>query len=145
MNLPEVLNTLQLHKILTADKCVRRLFRGVYARDQLPEEAAYPSCLVVNTHSSSGPGEHWLAVYYDKDGVCEFFDSYGRSPGAYRLHTYLKKTSYGVTWSRTCYQPLDSNACGYYCFLYLLFKCHRLNFDVVEKNELDNLFKSLFQ
>ena len=113
--------TLQLHKILMADFCVRRLFRGVYARDRLPTRLPFPSCLIVNTHSSREPGEHWLAVYYGINGVCEFFDSYGRSPATYRLYSYLQRTSRRVTWNRICFQPFDSNACGYYCFLYLMY------------------------
>ena len=144
MPLPEILNTLQLHKIMMGDRCVRRLFRGVCARDQLPTRLQFPSCLIVNTHSSREPGEHWLAVYYDINGLCEFFDSYGRPPSAYRLYSYLKSTSRRVTWNRTCFQPIDSNACGYYCFLYLMFKCRGLNFDV-DKTELDSFLSSLFQ
>ena len=144
MKLPEVLDTRQLHKILTTDQFVRRVFRGVFARDQLPARVVHPSCLIVNTHSSWEPGEHWLAIYYDTDGSCEFFDSYGRSPATYRLHSYLKRTSTRVTWNRTCYQPLDYNACGYYCFLYLMFKCRNYDFDV-DKKELDYLLRRLFQ
>ena len=145
MPLPQVLNTVQLRKILTCDKYVRPLFRGVFARDELPNDGVYPSCLVVNTHSSREPGEHWLAIFYDKNGVCEFFDSYGRNPAAYRLASYLRKTSRTVTWNRICFQPIDSNACGYFCFLYLMFKCRRLNFGIVEKNKLDGLFNRLFE
>ena len=145
MPLPEELNTIQLRKILRTDPRVRRLFSDVYARDQLPARVIYPSCLIVNTHSSKGPGEHWLAVYYDELGVCEFFDSYGRAPTDYRLYSYLKSTSRRVTWNRICLQPMDSNACGYYCFLYLMFKCRNLDLKNLEKKELDRLFSSLFQ
>ena len=145
MKLPEVLNTIQLHKILTVDKFVQPLFRGVYARDELPRSGLYPSCLVVNTHSSSEPGEHWLAIYYDMNGICEFFDSFGLPPAAYRLGSYLKRTSTRVKWNHKCYQPLDSNACGYYCFLYLMFRCRDMDFKAVKKNMLIRMFKGLFK
>jgi hypothetical protein len=36
----------------------------------------YPSAYVVNSDRSDGPGEHWIAVYFCKDGCAEFFDSY---------------------------------------------------------------------
>ena len=145
MPLPEELNTVQLQQILKSDPYVRGFFRGVFARDQLPVTVLHPSCLIFNTHSSNRPGEHWLSIYYDGNGFCEFFDSYGRQPTAYRLLAYLKSTSNRVTWNRTCFQPFDSNACGYYCFLFLMFKCRNLDFNNIDKGKLDRLLSNLFQ
>ncbi len=40
----------------------------------------YPFAIVVNTDKSSGPGEHWVAVYVDRNGKGYYFDSYGGPP-----------------------------------------------------------------
>ena len=42
---------------------------------QYPE---YPSSFIVNTDTSGEPGTHWL--YYDINGNCTFFDSFGQHP-----------------------------------------------------------------
>ena len=78
--LAQELNTRQLEAILRTDAYTRRTFRGVFARNMLPKTITYPACLVVNTETSRGPGEHWIALYYDQGGLCEFFDPYGLSP-----------------------------------------------------------------
>ena len=40
----------------------------------------FPSAYVINSDPSSEPGEHWVAVYFDKRGRGECFDSYRLSP-----------------------------------------------------------------
>lgn len=57
-------------------------FLGVLACDQLPKTPVQnlPSSVIINTHSSDLPGEHWLAVYITEDRVGCFFDSFGNEP-----------------------------------------------------------------
>lgn len=43
-------------------------------------KTAYAAC-VLNTDSSSGPGEHWVCIFFDKiNGTVEYFDSAGNDP-----------------------------------------------------------------
>ena len=70
------MNTLQLNHILKSSRITKKDLYGVLARDQLPEYIPYPKHFIINTEESSEPGEHWLALYYDKNGICNFFDSY---------------------------------------------------------------------
>jgi len=72
------MNTTQINCALKSN----RIFRGVFARDQLENVSLdrYPIAFVVNTDKSSGPGEHWVAIFIDQNGRGYYFDSYGRPP-----------------------------------------------------------------
>jgi hypothetical protein len=110
-----------LEDCLKKDSFTKKMFSGVYARNELPKTINYPACIVVNTKPRSHTGEHWLSIFYDKNGSAFFFDSYGQNPKDYKLEAYLKKTSTNWTWNKTQIQGFSSH-CGYYCLLYLLFK-----------------------
>lgn len=70
------MNTQQLHRILTQDKTTRGTFDGVFAEDRLPSCIRRPSSYVVNFDKANQPGSHWIAIYFDGCGNCEYFDSY---------------------------------------------------------------------
>ena len=55
---------------------------GVYAIDEMKliETVSYPSSFVINLDPSYKPGSHWVAVYFDRNGIGEYFD---------RLHVTL--------------------------------------------------------
>ena len=57
-------------------------FLGVRPCDQLPKTIIrkLPAMLVINTHPSYMPGEHWLAIYITENKHGLFFDSFGHSP-----------------------------------------------------------------
>ena len=106
---------------LTRDPVTTKIYGGVIARDELPKEVAYPSCLVLNTKPREHRGEHWLAIYYDSKGEGDFFDSYGNHPSYFGLETFLNKTSTSWSYNKKAIQGLSSY-CGYYCLLYLLMR-----------------------
>ena len=72
------MNSRQLHWILSGDKFTKQFFRGVYAIDEIKsiKTVSYPSSFVINLDPSYKPGSHWVAVYFDKNGVGEYFDSF---------------------------------------------------------------------
>lgn len=109
-----------IEKILLKDPQARQIFTGVYARDELPDKPKWPECFIVNTDPRSKPGTHWLAIHYNQEGRCIFFDSYGFQPSHFRLESYLNSTSSSWTWNRKRIQG-DSDYCGLYCILFLLF------------------------
>ena len=41
---------------------------------------SFPSAYVFNLDPSYKPGSHWVAVYIDRKGRPEYFDSFGRPP-----------------------------------------------------------------
>lgn len=117
------LNTLQLIQIIKKDQCLKQLFLGIFPKDRIPLRVKYPSCLILNTHSSSQPGEHWLAIYFDQNRHVDFFDSFGRHPSNFGLEKYLDRLSSNWHFNKTQIQSITSSVCGYYCVLFLLYRC----------------------
>lgn len=116
------LNTQQILQILRKDKFSKTHFLGVFARDQIPLKLKYPSSLILNTDKSNQKGEHWLAIYYDKDGKAEFFDSFGRHPAEFKLENYMQKTSTKWDYNSKQLQSFQSKICGYYCVLFIMYR-----------------------
>ena len=58
-------------------------FRGVFLRDTLPKNAKLNECGILNLHSSSGDGAHWV-MWFKKGKDKFYFDSYSE------LIAYLK-------------------------------------------------------
>jgi hypothetical protein len=86
------LNGKQIYEILNSDDYSHKIFKAVLPRDKLPNKVKYPSAYIINTQGSSHPGEHWLAIYYDKNGNCDFFDSFGLNPAINGFIDFLNKT-----------------------------------------------------
>src|SRR6267154_4705733 len=107
-------------KQLLAKRC-GRAFMGVFPINKLPMKLPprRPLLLVCNTDSSDKPGEHWGALYVDKNG--EFFDSYAEPPHrTFRL--YLEKYCNSYVTNVKVIQSIISYSCGHYCVFYCLMK-----------------------
>ena len=98
-------------------------FQGVFSSDTLPMS---PHLLVCNTDPAQKPGEHWIAIYVDKNGHGEYFDSFGRPPNKHFEHYMNSKCS---RWScnKKQLQSRISSFCGYYCCLYVVLRCKGLD------------------
>jgi hypothetical protein len=110
-----------VEKILETDSITKHQFIAAFARDELPLNFMFPCCFIINTEPRSHAGGHWLAMHFNLQGFCTFFDSYGQTPAFYRLQSYIQKVSNHWTWNKQRIQGL-SQFCGYYCILFLLFK-----------------------
>ena len=121
------MNEITIKEILTRDIYTKKCFVGVFARDELPLINSYPCCFVFNTKPRNHFGEHWLAMYYDKNGYATFFDSYGMHPEFYKLEKYLKESSQDWTYNKKRLQGLSSY-CGYYAILFLICKSRNETF-----------------
>ena len=71
------MNTDHIERAICQDPSAEAIFTGVYARDKLPKSIKYPAAMVWNTDPADQPGEHWVAAYFNEDGIGEYFDSYG--------------------------------------------------------------------
>lgn len=148
------MNTYQLEAVMIEDRFSRHKFIGVFPVDLLPkdkiEHSARPFCLIVNSAPSSSVGEHWLAVFVDKDGDGELFDSYGHRADFYdeRLETFLKKNCIHHSFNTKELQTLWSDVCGQYCLYFLLHRCRNIPANSIiqlfTKNKLlnDNMVES---
>jgi hypothetical protein len=123
------LNTLEIYNTIKRDEYAMFDFKGVFAKDQLTFKVTYPSSFVINTHKQKQSGEHWLAVYYNEDGLCTFFDSFGLHPSFYKLENFLNKTSKEWICNQVQLQDINSFTCGYYCIFFILLMSRKLNLE----------------
>jgi hypothetical protein len=98
-------------------------FQGVYSSDTLPPT---PRLLVCNTDPKWKPGEHWIAIYVDKNGRGEYFDSFGMPPNKH-FECYMNLKCSRWTFNRKQLQSRISSFCGYYCCLFVILRCRGLD------------------
>ena len=135
------LTTNDIYKNLNKDFYSKKSFIGVFARDKLPEVKNYPTSFILNTQPTYKPGEHWLAVYFNKDRLCEFFDSFVFPPSIYGLDKYLKSKSSDFVSNTQQIQDNDSASCGYYTIFFILLKNRNFSLDEIISFFSKNNFK----
>lgn len=116
----------QIHTILMNDPMTSVRFRGVFARDTIPNLEKNQG-IIINTDESSLPGTHWLAIYKNEDDELEFFDSFGRSPYFYGFDLYNLFDVKKVCWNSVKFQSITSNVCGAYCIFFLYKRCRNVS------------------
>jgi hypothetical protein len=122
------MNTLEIRRALSLNGITGKTkFIGVFPADNLPRKSqiiTYPSCLVANTDTSLGSGEHWVAVHLIDEYSTEYFDSYGQHPKLQpRIYNFLKQWgSQSIKHSPTELQSGMSSVCGQYCIFYLIMR-----------------------
>ena len=98
-------------------------FKGVFMRDELPEQPEEKECGIVNFNKSSEPGSHWVAYYKDGNERI-YFDSFG-CVAPIEIQKYLKTTkefldSEPVIQRNTdIVQMFNTEVCGQLC-IYVL-------------------------
>ena len=120
------MNTSQIRRATESHGLLNRVTRGVCALDELPEGLpSRPCAFVVNTGVSTGPGKHWIALWFAEDGSVEMFDSYGRWPHRYgsSLNSFVNRNSTACNFQTRVLQHKRTRVCGQYCLYYLYHKC----------------------
>lgn len=116
-------NTLEI--VLRKDPHASPLFEGVFASDTLPRKIhKKPALLIVNTDPIAKPGAHWQALYIGCDGRGEHFCSYGLGPYVPSIRKFMDRHCKIWNKNTTDLQGIDSDVCGQYCVMYLLYKAH---------------------
>lgn len=110
---------------------------------------------IVNTHGSSLPGEHWLALVWEKNtNKLEVFDSFGFLPELYGafIERFAKIHRLKLRHSIDQYQKPDSVMFGYYSLHFLKlsatgFKYHEIlkRFSVQNVKQNDFIVKQMFR
>jgi hypothetical protein len=97
-------------------------FVGVFPLNKLPKSLRAPSNFIVNTHTHNLPGEHWLAVSYQKGGILYAFDPFGvYYPSILKIYLINIKRRIGpVRYNKVCYQDVFEKSCGLYCLAWLI-------------------------
>ena len=119
-----------------SDFCKRFIpnFVNVYSMDNIDYELIKQRLLqgkgsscIVNTSRANEKGEHWVAVHFsDRQGNCEYFDSFGLPPIQRGVQRLCELTPSGYYWNEEgpVQNALDNNsiACGYHVLFYLYAK-----------------------
>jgi len=109
------LNNFELEKILKNEPG----FRGVFARDMLPNKIRKYECGIVNLDTVGGKGTHWVCYFNSpEEKYVEYFDSYGLAPPE-ELEKYLLTSRKQITYNTIELQSRNSQLCGYYCIYYM--------------------------
>jgi hypothetical protein len=131
------LSSIDIIKKIQSDEYGRKYFLGVFPSDLIPTHVKYPCGFIVNTDTSSGPGKHWVAFYYNASGEATFFDSFGFPPVYYGFEDYLEKSSTKWQYNKVKVQHLLSSTCGYYTVFFILLMSRDLDL-----NEVISFFSS---
>ena len=118
------MNNREIAAVLLRDIHLRRVFRGVYPRDLIPHyvNTREPSAFVINTDRASGPGEHWVAVWFDGRGKVEYFDSFGLPPFHPDIEAFIFRHGQKYIFNQRLLQDLTSSMCGYYVLYYIFME-----------------------
>ena len=115
------LSSLDISHVLRNNRFTKAVFLGVFAADTLPETLKKKPCaLVANCDTSDKNGSHWIAIYIDKSGKGEFFDSYGIKPIVSQHENFMNKHCNSWTFNTVSLQDISTSVCGQYCCLYTL-------------------------
>lgn len=96
-------------------------FVGVFPLNKLPQALRAPSNFIVNTDTHNLPGEHWLAVSYQKDGIVHVFDSFGFFyPNILRIYLNKLRRTGPVKYNRVHFQRINEQTCALYCIAWLI-------------------------
>ena len=93
---------------------------GIYMRDKLNNKNFYDGNYIFNLDKSGNGGTHWVASYNADNDNIFYYDSYGFYPPENIYNTMLKEKE-NIFVNMRQQQPLDSNRCGYYCILFLVY------------------------
>jgi len=135
------MNTLELEFCLNQYDFLEKYSIGVFSSDRLPEIKKFPQCFIANTDPSNKPGQHWISVYFDEEGIPYFFDSYGMKPSG-KFESYLKNFNKNIVINQERLQGPLSSTCGHYSLFYLFYFCINNNdkgyFKVFDENYHEN-------
>lgn len=117
------MNEIELTQCLGRHPITRKHFRGVFARDELPDRNEPNTFLIVNNDVRSEGGTHWLLMFFGNASSPLYFDSYGLPPMFPEFERQLLKNSDSYIYSSQRLQSDSSNVCGHYCIVFATQLC----------------------
>ena len=103
------MDSITMAKILRKDKQTRRLFRGVYSRNNLPSKRS-EGLYIVNEEPSHKKGSHWIAFHITPG------NSYGRKPLLQEFQSFMGKN---IQYNNKQLQHMLSTSCGQWCMYFI--------------------------
>lgn len=116
------MNGNRIHHVLTLDPYSSKKFQGFSSPDlPLPKIRRLPAIFILNTAPSWSGGEHWCVACFAKDGTCDFFDPYARSPDDYGFtHQLLFSCKKEIRFNTIPVQGILAKTCGHHCLFFAL-------------------------
>lgn len=135
------MDTLELIELCKRDNKISSSFLGVFPCDKLPRTLSWPSSLIANTQPSNDAGEHWVAIFINKEGYADYFCSYGVPP-QFEFRDFLNLFSCSFRYSKKRIQSNLSTTCGQYSVFFLHARANGLPLhkflDLFTKNVEEN-------
>ncbi len=128
-------------KVLAKDDVRIQMSLNESALETLYEEQPFlfPASFVLNTGTYKQRGRHWQAVYFDIDGNCFYFDSYGHKPEEDYIRFCEKINSlrnrnanrirFKLHYMTREIQAYNTSVCGEYC-IYFLYQMNTLKYPI---------------
>ena len=141
------MNASEIEDALHSNRFAREYLVGVFAADQLPTKE-FPGAYIVNTDTSSQPGQHWVAFSTTEEGT-ECFDSFAENPSTYSVYiAEWLKDNFQVVQCETL-QSRDCTVCGQYCIYCTLFRSYGFSYEdmmssLTESTEVNDKFVCKF-
>nr|CAD7587539.1 unnamed protein product [Timema genevievae] len=120
------MDTHTIRRALKTNPGFRYVRSGVFPADQLPARIAQPAALVIITDPHPKPGTSWVVIFIDKNGVGEYFDSYGFPPRI-KIHlSFILKNIFRTSHNMIQLQNIVSDVCDHYCLMYFLSRAQNI-------------------
>lgn len=98
----------------------KRIFKGVFASDQLPTAFSLPALFIINLSPSSQSGSHWVSLHIDDEGFAFYFDSFGIPPRNFNILRFMKLHSKKYIYNEKQLQHLSSIKCGRFACVFVI-------------------------
>lgn len=106
---------------------------GVYAADRIPQHISPSTAMIVNTDPHNEEGTHWVSFYLNRNGIIEYFDSYGQPPYLPTYQGFLKRNAKcRYIYNDHRLQSDDSSVCAHYCLVYLYLRTTHHNMKMMD-------------
>lgn len=112
------MQTNEIISLLNKHNKVKPIFRGVYAKNMIPQLVNKPCAIVFNTAPIEKDG-HWVGIYINDKGIGEYFDSMGMAPNI-EFKNFLNRNCKEWFYNTKRLQDYITITCGYYVIMYLI-------------------------
>jgi len=124
-------------------KCLKIPINNVLSRDRTVPHNHKQAIFIYNLEPSYMSGPHWISTYV-RDGVINYFDSFGLPPFQ-EVADHAKKKNLTLLHQNQQIQNLKSTTCGYFC-LYFLNEMYKGTpyFDLLQVFSFDTMKNEAF-
>ena len=114
-----------------------KYFIGIGFSDSKLKIKDYPALTILNTDSSSGPGEHWCVAFFPKKQKCEYFDPFGMQPRVKNSHDLtpilFQNGAKIIEYNKRKVQSIQEGTCGQHCVYFAILRSRGISMQTILK------------